>query len=110
MPNPTAAMVQRHQRKRAESPEDERMRKAGQRPLLNHLRLAQHLPEEVPYAPTQRKESEIGVFLRSENLLENRANRREKSSARAQRKRRENQPFCDCKVLRLGQHGKGERS
>ena len=76
-------MVQRDQRKGAEGPENERVGHAGQRPLANHLCLAQHLPDEVAHALADGEEMEVRVFLRLQDSLENGPKRRQKAYAEA---------------------------
>src|SRR5581483_9490593 len=51
----SGAVIQRDQRKGAKGPEDQRMGEAGQRALADHLRLAHHLPEEIPRAFSDRR-------------------------------------------------------
>ncbi len=53
-------MVQRDQREDAESPENEGVRDAGQRPFADHFGLEQHFPDEIPDALADGSQREIG--------------------------------------------------
>ena len=56
-------VIQRDQRKRAESPEDEGMRQPWQGPLADYLGLADHFPKEIPRPPADRSDGKVGIFL-----------------------------------------------
>src|ERR1017187_172350 len=66
-------VVESDQGEGTEPPEDEGVRQAGQRALSNDLSLADHLPDEVPDAAADGEQVEVRVFLRAEDLVENRA-------------------------------------
>ena len=68
MPDPLHRhMVQTDECKRQKSPEHERMRQPRQRPLSNDLRLAQHLPDELPYPASNRPQRKVRIFFRLKN-------------------------------------------
>ena len=58
-------MIHGDQRERAEAPEDERVRQAGQRPLLDHFALRHHFPKKLPDARPERLHVEIGRGARA---------------------------------------------
>ena len=64
------AVVQRDQSKGAKRPEDQRMGHAGERPLADHLGLAQHLPNEIAHASADGEEVEVRVFFRLQDFAE----------------------------------------
>src|ERR1035437_6599702 len=66
-------VVESDQGEGTEPAEDEGVRQAGQRALSNDLSLADHLPDKVPDAAADWEQVEVRVFLRAEDLLENRA-------------------------------------
>ena len=65
-------MVQRNQPEGAERPEHQGMRQTRKRPLANHLRLQQHLPDKVPHPLADREEMKIRISLRLQNFSEDR--------------------------------------
>ena len=64
------AVIQCNQREGAERPENESVRHAHERPLADHLRLQQHLPDEVPHPFADRKEMKIRIIFRLQNFSE----------------------------------------
>ena len=97
------AVVQRNQREGAERPEHQRMRHARKRPLANHLRLQQHLPDKVAHALADREEMKVRVFLRLENLSEDGPEAPPESVDRRCRQRDEQPSLPERKVPGLGQ-------
>jgi hypothetical protein len=77
------AVVQRDQRERQKGPEDQRVRKPRQRTFANDLGLAEHLPEEIPDAPAERKQVEIRIFFDLRIFLSTTPKRRQKSQPEA---------------------------
>ncbi len=63
-------MVQADEREGEKAPEDERMGEPRQRTLLDHLALAEDLPEEVPDPAPDRMQGEVDIFSRAENRSE----------------------------------------
>ena len=70
-------MVERDERERAETPEYEGVSDPGQRPLLDHLALQQHFPDEVLHPRRLGSKLEIGVFGDRRIVLTTGANRRQ---------------------------------
>ena len=62
-PKPAGEVIQRDQREGAESPEDEGVREAGQRPLADHFALQHHFPDEIRRRVAERPKLKIGVRL-----------------------------------------------
>ena len=61
-------VIQRDQREGQKSPEDEGVREAGQRPLLDHLPLQHDFPEKLPDPRPQRRQLEIRRGARTAEL------------------------------------------
>ena len=64
-------VVDGDQSKCAKAPEDEGVREPRQRPLLDHFALRHHFPKELPYAPANRRNFEIGRGARVEDYMQN---------------------------------------
>src|SRR6185437_2517864 len=81
-PQPGQHMIRRHQRERQKSPEHKRVRQPLQRPLLNHLALAQHLGDELPQPPPHMRQRKTNILLRVQNIFRDRPQPPKKYSQR----------------------------
>ena len=67
MTKPRGKVIERHQRKHAETPEHKSMRQAGQGPLRDHQSLRADFPEHLADARSNGPQAEIGVTLRRQD-------------------------------------------
>ena len=69
-PETCCQVIERDEREGAETPEDEGMGNAGERPLPDDLALADYFGEKLPKAMTYGTNPKIGVFLRREDSVQ----------------------------------------